>query len=147
MTGQAQPAGQGAARTLARLGFERVELATGWLGRLGAWPPGQGSPDGRPLLDELAASAKPDLAARVLADLVAAHPEPDRLAARLRAEPGLRARTIALAAASRSLGGWLVAHPDEAERLGGGGHPPPPPSPPRPLAPPSPPPLRVDGDY
>src|SRR6266536_719915 len=86
VTDMAAPADQAATRTLARLGFERTGAAAGWLGRLGAWPP---DGDGRALLDELAASAKPDLAARVLADLVDAHPEPAALAARLRAEPGL----------------------------------------------------------
>jgi glutamate-ammonia-ligase adenylyltransferase len=92
--------------SLARLGFERTQLAAASLDRLGAAP-------GSPLVDDLAAGADPDLAARVLADLVTAAADPAALAARLRAEAGFRRRLIAVTSASRSLGTWLVAHPDE----------------------------------
>jgi glutamate-ammonia-ligase adenylyltransferase len=101
--------------TLARLGFERPELAAASLTRLGAWPVEE--PGGDELLTGLAASASPDLAARVLADLAAAADDPAGLRAALRERAGFRRRLIALTAASRSIGNWLVANPGEALRL------------------------------
>jgi len=98
--------------SLTRLGFERPELAATSLACLGAWPP-QGA-GGEALLAELAASAGPDLAARVLADLAVAGYDPSGLAAALRSETGFRRRLIAVTAASRSIGSWLVANPAEA---------------------------------
>jgi [glutamine synthetase] adenylyltransferase / [glutamine synthetase]-adenylyl-L-tyrosine phosphorylase len=105
--------------TLARLGFEEPEAAGVDLGRLGAWPPAA-APGGRRLLAEVAGSAAPRLAARTLAAIAAAHPDPEAFTARLRRRPGFRRRLVALAAASRSLGGWLAAHPEEADRLADG---------------------------
>jgi [glutamine synthetase] adenylyltransferase / [glutamine synthetase]-adenylyl-L-tyrosine phosphorylase len=106
---------------LARLGFEQPEAVRVDLERLGAWPP-SAAPGGRRLLRELAASAAPGLAARSLARIAEAHPDPDGFAALLRRRPGFRRRLVALVAASRSLGAWLAAHPEEADRLADGRH-------------------------
>jgi glutamate-ammonia-ligase adenylyltransferase len=105
--------------TLARLGFEEPEAARPDLERLGAWPPAA-APGGRRLLAAVAASAAPQLAARALAAIAAAHPDPDGFAATLRRRPGFRRRLVALVAASRSLGAWLAVHPEEADRLADG---------------------------
>jgi glutamate-ammonia-ligase adenylyltransferase len=109
----------GGVSTLARLGFEEPEAARADLEVLGAWP-AAAAPGGRRLLTELAGSAAPRLAARTLAAVAAAHPDPGGLAARLRRRPGFRRRLVALAAASRSLGAWVAAHPEEADRLADG---------------------------
>jgi glutamate-ammonia-ligase adenylyltransferase len=109
----------GGLSTLARLGFEEPEAVVADLERLGAWPPAA-APGGRRLLTEVAGSAAPRLVARTLAAIAAAHPDPDAFTARLRRRPGFRRRLVALVAASRSLGGWLAAHPGEADRLGDG---------------------------
>jgi [glutamine synthetase] adenylyltransferase / [glutamine synthetase]-adenylyl-L-tyrosine phosphorylase len=100
--------------SLVRLGFDDPESVAAELEALGAWPPRAG---GRRLLEELASSANPTLATRALAAIAAASPDPGAFAAGLRRRPGLRRRLIAVGAASRSLGRWLAAHPDEAERL------------------------------
>src|SRR6266545_2744401 len=105
--------------TLVRLGFEDPEAVAGELGALGIWPPRPGV-NGTRLLEELAGSANPTLAARALAAIAAASPDPSAFAAELRRRPALRRRLIAVVAASRSLGRWLAAHPDEVERLGDG---------------------------
>ncbi|HZD01307.1 MAG TPA: bifunctional [glutamine synthetase] adenylyltransferase/[glutamine synthetase]-adenylyl-L-tyrosine phosphorylase [Actinomycetes bacterium] len=104
---------------LARLGFQEPEAVVADLEALGAWPAraAAGSPR---LLGELAACANPDLAVRALAAIAAAHPDRDAFTAGLRRRVGLRRRLIALVAASRSLGRWLVAHPEEADRLADG---------------------------
>jgi len=104
---------------LARLGFEEPEAVLADLERLGAWPHAA-APGGRRLLTEVAGSAAPRLVARTLAAVAAAHPDPDAFTARLRRRPGFRRRLVTLVAASRSLGGWLAAHPDEADRLADG---------------------------
>src|SRR6266540_713669 len=109
----------GGLSTLARLGFEEPEAVLADLERLGAWPHAA-APGGRRLLTEVAGSAAPGLVARTLAAIAAAHPDPDAFAARLRRRPGFRRRLVALVAASRSLGGWLAAHPEEADRLADG---------------------------
>jgi glutamate-ammonia-ligase adenylyltransferase len=109
----------GGLSTLARLGFEEPEAVVADLERLGAWPPAA-APGGRRLLTGVAGSAAPRLVARTLAAIAAAHPDPDAFTARLRRRPGLRRRLVALVAASRSLGGWLAAHPEEADGLGDG---------------------------
>jgi [glutamine synthetase] adenylyltransferase / [glutamine synthetase]-adenylyl-L-tyrosine phosphorylase len=101
--------------TLARLGFEEPEAVLADLERLGAWPHAA-APGGRRLLTEVAASAAPQQVARTLAAIAAAHPDPDAFTARLRRRPGFRHRLVALVAASRSLGAWLAAHPEEADR-------------------------------
>src|SRR6266498_808546 len=105
--------------TLVRLGFEDPEAVAGELGALGIWPPRPGV-NGTRLLEELAGSANPTLAARALAAIAAASPDPSAFAAELRRRPALRRRLIAVVAASRSLGRWLAAHPDEVERLADG---------------------------
>jgi glutamate-ammonia-ligase adenylyltransferase len=105
--------------TLARLGFEEPESAAADLERLGAWPPA-GAPGGNRLLAVIAASAAPQLAARALAALAAAHPDPGGFTALLRRRPGFRRRLVPLVAASRSLGAWLATHPTEADRLADG---------------------------
>jgi glutamate-ammonia-ligase adenylyltransferase len=104
---------------LARLGFEEPAAAAADLERLGAWPP-NAAPGGNRLLADVAASAAPQLAARALAALAAAHPDPDGFAALLRRRLGVRRRLIPLVAASRSLGAWLATHPEEADRLADG---------------------------
>jgi glutamate-ammonia-ligase adenylyltransferase len=104
---------------LARLGFEEPVAAAADLERLGAWPPNR-APGGNRLLADIAASAAPQLAARALAALAAAHPDPDGFAALLRRRLGFRRRLIPLVAASRSLGAWLATHPEEADRLADG---------------------------
>jgi [glutamine synthetase] adenylyltransferase / [glutamine synthetase]-adenylyl-L-tyrosine phosphorylase len=109
----------GGLSTLARLGFEEPEAVVADLERLGAWPHAA-APGGRRLLTEVAGSAAPRLVARTLAAIAAAHPDPDGFTARLRRRPGFRRRVVALVAASRSLGGWLAAHPEEADRLADG---------------------------
>jgi glutamate-ammonia-ligase adenylyltransferase len=109
----------GGLSTLARLGFEEPEAVVADLERLGAWPHAA-APGGRRLLTEVAGSAAPRLVARTLAAIAAAHPDPDGLTARLRRRAGFRRRLVALVAASRSLGGWLAAHPEEADRLADG---------------------------
>jgi glutamate-ammonia-ligase adenylyltransferase len=105
--------------TLARLGFEEPEAAAADLERLGAWPPAA-APGGNRLRADIAASAAPQLAARALAAIAAAHPDPAGFTALLRRRPGLRRRLIPLVAASRSLGAWLATHPTEADRLADG---------------------------
>jgi [glutamine synthetase] adenylyltransferase / [glutamine synthetase]-adenylyl-L-tyrosine phosphorylase len=109
----------GGLSTLARLGFEEPEAVVADLERLGAWPHAA-APGGRRLLTEVAGSAAPRLVARTLAAIAAAHPDPDGFTGRLRRRPGFRRRLVALVAASRSLGGWLAAHPEEADRLADG---------------------------
>jgi [glutamine synthetase] adenylyltransferase / [glutamine synthetase]-adenylyl-L-tyrosine phosphorylase len=104
---------------LARLGFEEPEAAAADLERLGAWPPAS-APGGNRLLADIAASAAPQLAARSLAALAAAHPDPGGFTALLRRRPGFRRRLVPLVAASRSLGAWLATHPTEADRLADG---------------------------
>src|SRR5215212_2972235 len=105
--------------TLARLGFDEPEAAADDLKRLGAWPPAA-APGGARLLADIAASAAPQLAARSLAALAAARPDPDGFTAQLRRRPGFRRRLVPLVAASRSLGAWLATHPTEADRLANG---------------------------
>src|SRR5919204_23039 len=109
----------GGLSTLARLGFEEPEAVLADLERLGAWPHAA-APGGRRPLPEVAGSAAPRLVARTLAAVAAADPDPDAFAARLRHRPGFRRRLVAVVAASRSLGGWLAAHPEEADRLADG---------------------------
>src|SRR6266542_2607613 len=104
--------------TLVRLGFDDPESLAVELEALGAWPPRPGA-NGHRLLEELAASANPTLATRALAAIAQATSDPGAFAAGLRRRP-LRRRLIAVVAASRSLGRWLAAHPDEVERLGDG---------------------------
>jgi glutamate-ammonia-ligase adenylyltransferase len=106
---------------LARLGFEEPPAAAADLERLGAWPPAAAA-GGNRLLADLAASASPQLAARSLAALAAAHPDPAGFAARLRGRLGFRRRLVPVVAASRSLGAWLATHPTEADRLADGRH-------------------------
>ncbi|HEX7146174.1 MAG TPA: bifunctional glutamine-synthetase adenylyltransferase/deadenyltransferase, partial [Actinomycetota bacterium] len=105
--------------TLARLGFDEPQAAADDLKWLGAWPPAA-APGGARLLADIAASAAPQLAARSLAALAAAHPDPDGFTAQLRRRLGFRRRLVALVAASRSLGAWLATHPTEADRLADG---------------------------
>jgi [glutamine synthetase] adenylyltransferase / [glutamine synthetase]-adenylyl-L-tyrosine phosphorylase len=105
--------------TLARLGFDEPAAAADDLERLGAWPPAAAAGGAR-LLADIAASAAPQLAARSLAALAAAHPDPEGFTARLRGRLGFRRRLVPLVAASRSLGAWLVTHPTEADRLADG---------------------------
>jgi [glutamine synthetase] adenylyltransferase / [glutamine synthetase]-adenylyl-L-tyrosine phosphorylase len=100
---------------LVRLGFDDPEAVEGELAALGAL-----RGDGGRLLEELGASANPTLATRALAAIAAAQPDPAGFAAALRRRAGLRRRLIAVAAASRSLGHWLAAHPGEVERLADG---------------------------
>jgi [glutamine synthetase] adenylyltransferase / [glutamine synthetase]-adenylyl-L-tyrosine phosphorylase len=104
---------------LARLGFEEPEAAAAGLERLGAWPPAA-APGGNRLLSDIAASAAPQLAARALAAIAAAHPDPGAFAARLRGRLGFRRRLIPVVAASRSLGAFMATHPEEADRLADG---------------------------
>jgi [glutamine synthetase] adenylyltransferase / [glutamine synthetase]-adenylyl-L-tyrosine phosphorylase len=104
---------------LARLGFEEPQAAAADLERLGAWPPAA-APGGNRLRADIAASAAPQLAARALAALAAAHPDPAGFTALLRRRPGFRRRLVPLVAASRSLGAWLATHPTEADRLADG---------------------------
>ncbi len=105
--------------SLARLGFGEPEAVMADLRVVGALPTraGAGSPR---MLNELAACANPDLAARALAAIVTASADPGALTAALRRRIGLRRRLIALVAASRSLGRWLAAHPEEVDRLADG---------------------------
>ena len=91
---------------LARLGFEEPEAAAADLERLGAWPPAS-APGGSRLLADIAASAAPQLAARALAALAAAHPDPGGFTALLRRRPGFRRRLVPLVAASRSVGNGM----------------------------------------
>jgi glutamate-ammonia-ligase adenylyltransferase len=104
---------------LARLGFEEPEAAAADLERLGAWPPAA-APGGNRLLSDIAAAAAPQLAARALAAVAAAHPDPDGFTARLRGRLGFRRRLIPVVAASRSLGAFMATHPEEADRLADG---------------------------
>src|SRR6266487_3543517 len=105
--------------TLVRLGFDDPESLAVELEALGAWPPRPGA-NGHRLLEELAASANPTLATRALAAIAQATSDPGAFAAGLRRRPALRRRLIAVVAASRSLGRWLAAHPEEVERLAEG---------------------------
>src|SRR6266704_2947357 len=97
--------------TLVRLGFDDPESVAVELEALGAWPPRPGA-GGHHLLEELAT--------RALAAIAQATMDPGAFASGLRRRPALRRRLIAVVAASRSLGRWLAAHPDEVERLGDG---------------------------
>src|SRR5687768_5929104 len=81
--------------TLARLGFEEPAAAADDLERLGAWPPAAAAGGAR-LLADIAASAAPQLAARSLAALAAAHPHPEGFTARLRGRLGFRRRLVPL---------------------------------------------------
>jgi [glutamine synthetase] adenylyltransferase / [glutamine synthetase]-adenylyl-L-tyrosine phosphorylase len=101
--------------SLARLGFEDPQAVVADLERLGAWP-ARAAGSSR-LLRELAACANPDLAVRALCAIATAHPDRDAFTAGLRRRVGPRRRLIALTAASRSLGRWLAAHPEEVDRL------------------------------
>src|SRR6266567_4503007 len=105
--------------TLVRLGFDDPESVAVELEALGAWPPRPGA-GGHHLLEELAASANPTLATRALAAIAQATMDPGAFASGLRRRPALRRRLIAVVAASRSLGRWLAAHPEEVERLAEG---------------------------
>jgi [glutamine synthetase] adenylyltransferase / [glutamine synthetase]-adenylyl-L-tyrosine phosphorylase len=105
--------------TLVRLGFDDPESVAVELEALGAWPPRPGG-NGHRLLEELAASANPTLATRALAAIAQATADPGAVATGLRRRPALRRRLIAVVAASRSLGRWLAAHPEEVERLAEG---------------------------
>src|SRR6266496_1215370 len=105
--------------TLVRLGFDDPESLAVELEALGAWPPRPGA-NGHRLLEELAASANPTLATRALAAIAQATSDPGAFASGLRRRPALRRRLIAVVAASRSLGRWLAAHPEEVERLAEG---------------------------
>jgi glutamate-ammonia-ligase adenylyltransferase len=105
--------------TLARLGFDEPGAAAKDLERLGAWPPAAAGGGAR-LLADIAVSAAPQLAARSLAALAAAHPDLEGFTARLRGRLGFRRRLVPLVAASRSLGAWLATHPTEADRLADG---------------------------
>ncbi|HEV8653474.1 MAG TPA: hypothetical protein VG276_29755, partial [Actinomycetes bacterium] len=102
--------------TLARHGFDEPEASAAALAQLGAWPP-SAVLGGHRLLAEVAGSAHPDLAARALAAIAAARADPDAFAALLRRRPGFRRRLVAVVGASRSMGAWLAAHPEEADRL------------------------------
>ncbi|HEX4908099.1 MAG TPA: hypothetical protein VFW32_05875, partial [Actinomycetes bacterium] len=104
---------------LARLGFEEPGAAAADLERLGAWPPAA-APGGNRLRADIAAGAAPQLAARALAAIAAAHPDPAGFTALLRRRLGFRHRLVPLVAASRSLGAWLATHPTEADRLADG---------------------------
>jgi [glutamine synthetase] adenylyltransferase / [glutamine synthetase]-adenylyl-L-tyrosine phosphorylase len=104
---------------LARLGFDEPEAAAADLKRLGAWPPAA-APGGNRLLADIAASAAPQLAARSLAAIAAAHPDPAAFTARLRGRLGFRRRLVPVVAASRSLGAFMATHPTEADRLADG---------------------------
>jgi glutamate-ammonia-ligase adenylyltransferase len=104
---------------LARLGFEEPEVAAADLEPLGAWPPAT-APGGNRLLSDVAASAAPQLAARALAAIAAAHADPPGFAARLRGRLGFRRRLVPVVAASRSLGAFMATHPEEADRLADG---------------------------
>jgi [glutamine synthetase] adenylyltransferase / [glutamine synthetase]-adenylyl-L-tyrosine phosphorylase len=104
---------------LVRLGFEEPEAAAADLERLGAWPPAA-APGGNRLRADIAASAAPQLAARALTAIAAAHPDPAGFTALLRGRLGFRRRLVPPVAASRSLGAWLATHPTEADRLADG---------------------------
>ncbi len=104
---------------LARLGFEEPLAVFGDLEALGAWPP-HAAAGGLRLLHELGGSANPELATRALAAIAAAQPDGGAFTDLLRRQLGFRRRLVALVAASRSLGAWLVAHPGEVDRLADG---------------------------
>jgi glutamate-ammonia-ligase adenylyltransferase len=104
---------------LARLGFQEPEAVVAGLEALGAWPARTAAGFPR-LLSELGACANPDLAVRALAAIATARPDRDDFIAGLRRRVGLRRRLIAVLAASRSLGRWLAAHPEEVDRLADG---------------------------
>jgi glutamate-ammonia-ligase adenylyltransferase len=71
------------------------------------------------LHDEVAACANPELAARVLADLddASARAGLGELGDLAVARPRFAERLVRLVAASRSIGNWLVAHPEEVAAL------------------------------
>src|SRR4029453_12912193 len=94
--------------TLARFGFDEPEAAAEDLERLGAWPPAPAAGGAR-LLADIAASAAPQLAARSLAALAAAHPDPEGFTALLRRRPGFRRRLAPPVPAPPPAGGWLAA--------------------------------------
>ncbi len=102
--------------SLVRLGFDEPEAVTAELELLGAWPQ-HATAGGQRLLEEIAASANPTLAARALGAIAAASRDRAAFVAALRRRIGFRRRLVALVAASRSLGRWLAAHPEEAWRL------------------------------
>jgi glutamate-ammonia-ligase adenylyltransferase len=102
--------------SLVRLGFDEPEAVTSELELLGAWPP-HATAGGQRLLEEIAASANPTLAARALGSIAAASQDRAAFVDALRRRIGFRRRLVALVAASRSLGRWLAAHPEEAWRL------------------------------
>ncbi|HZD67462.1 MAG TPA: hypothetical protein VFA45_00635, partial [Actinomycetes bacterium] len=104
---------------LARLGFEEPEAVVADLELVGALPTSAGAGSSR-MLNELAACANPTLAVRALAAIVTARADPGAFTTALRRRVGLRRRLIALVAASRSLGRWLAAHPEEVDRLADG---------------------------
>jgi glutamate-ammonia-ligase adenylyltransferase len=105
--------------SLVRMGFEEPEAVVAELETLGAWPP-RATAGGRRLLEEIAASANPTLAARALGAIAAASPDRAAFVDALRRRIGFRRRLVALVAASRSLGRWLAAQSGEAWRLADG---------------------------
>ena len=105
--------------SLVRLGFDEPEAIVSELRALGAWPP-HATAGGQRLLEEIAASANPTLAARTLGAIAAASPDQAAFVDALRRRIGFRRRLVAVVAASRSLGRWLAAQPEEASRLADG---------------------------
>ncbi len=102
-----RPAGGG---LLARLGFGDVLPAEVALTRLGLWDGRPVDPGAEAVVQALADTADPDLAAGSLLRLAEAT-DAAPLVSALRAEPGLRRRLLAVLGASSALADHLVAHP------------------------------------
>jgi len=100
-----------AAGWLARLGFTDQERAQRALG-----PGGLDlldDPQGRPVVEALAAAADPDLALRSMQRLAEAAPDRDAMLAALRRHAGLRERLFGVLGSSASFGDHLVGHPGD----------------------------------
>ncbi|HWG94920.1 MAG TPA: bifunctional [glutamine synthetase] adenylyltransferase/[glutamine synthetase]-adenylyl-L-tyrosine phosphorylase [Mycobacteriales bacterium] len=108
------PRSASAAGRLARLGFVEPRAVVGALEAVGLWSGEEPADDGAAeVVAALADTADPDTAAAGLARVVEAAPDAERLVQALCAEPGLRARLLAVLGASPGLADHLVAHPGD----------------------------------
>ncbi len=114
--GMARPVG---AAALARYRLADAARAQELLRGLGLWDAGPAGPGAEGILDTLGRTADPDLALRQLHRLAETDPatDEDDLMFRLRVNPSIRARLLAVLGASDTLGDHLVANPGEWRTL------------------------------
>jgi glutamate-ammonia-ligase adenylyltransferase len=99
---------------LARLGFAEPRHAVQTLAAAGLWAEGEPLDEqARVVVQALAETPDPDLAAAALARLVGAVRRPQELLEGLREHEGLRGRLLGVLGSSTALGDHLVAHPED----------------------------------